>query len=82
MNITVKFFVTYRDLTGVDTLELSLDETATIADLLAQIERDYPQLQEKFRKQALIAVNEKYAHRKQGLHEGDVVALFPPVSGG
>jgi molybdopterin converting factor small subunit len=29
-----------------------------------------------------LAVNEKLAHDDQVLHDGDVVAVLPPVSGG
>jgi molybdopterin converting factor small subunit len=46
----------------------------------AAIER-FPRL-EPLTKSALFAVNEEHARADHPLHEGDTVAIFPPVSGG
>jgi molybdopterin synthase sulfur carrier subunit len=83
MTVTVKFFATYRQLTGRDTLELQLDNTVTtVTDVIEQLERQYPQFSGKLSTNALVAINEKYVHRQQELGPNDTVAFFPPVSGG
>ena len=54
----------------------------SIAELITQLEKDFPGFHGKLEKFSLVAVNEKYSHRRQKLSDGDVVAFFPPVSGG
>ena len=80
--ITVKFFASFRDIAGTETLDINVDETVTITDLIKQLEYRYPRFEGKLGTLALVAVNEKYAHHQQELQHGDVVAFFPPVSGG
>ncbi len=82
MTITVKFFATYRQLTGIDTCELQIDNTVTVTDVIEQLEHQYPQFSGKLDSDALIAINEKYVHRQEKLQPNDTVAFFPPVSGG
>jgi molybdopterin synthase sulfur carrier subunit len=82
MKISVRFFATYRQLTGVDRFDLESDNTMTVADIIKRLEQCYPQLLGKLNRGALIAINEQYAHREQKLQPNDTVAFFPPVSGG
>ena len=82
MRITVRFFATYRQLTGSDTLELQLENTVTVTEVIEQLERQYPEFSGRLKTHALVAINEQYVHRKQELHPNDIVAFFPPVSGG
>lgn len=82
MTITVKFFATFHDIVGVSELEMPMADAATVADLIARLEQQYPQFEGKLEKLGLAAINEKYAHRRKELRPHDVVALFPPVSGG
>ncbi len=83
MTITAKFFANFQDVIGTNTLKLSFDETLiSIADLITQLERQHPGFNGNVEKFSLVAVNEKYSHRRQELSDGDVVAFFPPVSGG
>jgi molybdopterin synthase sulfur carrier subunit len=82
MMITVKFFATFRDLSGTGELQIQIAKAATVAKLIEQIEQQYPQFERKLENLALVALNEKYTHRQQQLQHNDVVAFFPPVSGG
>ena len=82
MTITIRFFATYRQLIGRDIFELQVDQTATVTDVITQLEQQYPQLLGKLHSGALVAVNEHYAHRETALQLNDTVAFFPPVSGG
>jgi molybdopterin synthase sulfur carrier subunit len=82
MTITVKFFATFRDLSGTGELEIQIAEAATVAELIEHVEQQYPQFEKKLENLALVALNEKYTQRQQQLQHNDVVAFFPPVSGG
>ena len=80
MRIKVLFFAFYRDLAGVDELLVELPAGARASDLVAQVRR-------QARLAALpaapaLAVNCSYAPLSTALHEGDEVALLPPVAGG
>ena len=83
MTITAKFFAGFQDVIGTNNLKISLDgSTISIAELITQLERQHPGFDGKLEKFSLVAVNEQYSHRRQKLSDGDVVAFFPPVSGG
>jgi molybdopterin converting factor subunit 1 len=81
MKITVKLFARLRELTGTSSLEWQVAENATIADLLQNLQAEYPRLAEAVSRTA-ISVNREFADPQTRLREGDEVAIFPPVSGG
>ena len=64
---------------GGEWREVSPD--ATVADLLADLCHQGVSDEDVFRS-AAIAVNQEYSARTRQLHEGDEVAILPPVSGG
>ena len=81
MEVRVRLFATLRQLAGWSQQPLALPDGATLRDALAEIDRQYPALSigtHTF----YAAVNQEYAKGEQVLHEGDEVAIFPPVSGG
>jgi molybdopterin converting factor subunit 1 len=82
MKIRIRFFASYRQLVGQETVELEVAEQATIADVIERLERDYPQFGGKLRHNALVALNEVYAEHHQYVQPQDTIAFFPPVSGG
>jgi molybdopterin converting factor subunit 1 len=81
MQITVRLFATLRQEAGWGQREVSLPEGATLDDLLAALAAGESGLSLTDRP-VYAAVNREYAQRGQTLHDGDVVAFFPPVSGG
>ncbi|MEP7358803.1 MAG: molybdenum cofactor biosynthesis protein MoaE [Anaerolineales bacterium] len=81
MNVTVLFFATLKDRAGRPSLALELDDSATVADLKAQLGRDLPALLPAL-PTALAAINHEFAFAEDALHADDEVGLFPPVSGG
>ncbi len=81
MTVTVKLFALYRDIVGSGDLTVKLDNGAVVADVIHQLESQYP-FEGKLEELTMTAVNETYVHRKKALRPDDVVALFPPVSGG
>ena len=81
MDVTVKFFATYRTLAGLPETALSLPAGATLSTLLARVFEAYPGLA-GHRAEMLLAVNREFADPETKLRPGDEVALLPPVSGG
>lgn len=74
--VTVLAFARYRGLLGFERRSFPLPEAATLGALLedpafAALPRE-----------ALLAVNQAFAHRGTPLAAGDEIALMPPVSGG
>jgi molybdopterin converting factor subunit 1 len=81
MRIRVLFFAVYRDLAGQSEVELELESPATAATAVARLRRlgpSYARLPER----PVVAVNQEYAALDANLHEGDELALLPPVAGG
>lgn len=80
MKITVRLFASLRERTGVSTLTRSVPDGTTAGALLASLEEDLPALRAAGR--IALAVNSEYTGTEQRLHDGDELALIPPVSGG
>ncbi len=79
MKVRLKFFASFRLLTGTAGTELEVPEGTTTSDLLGMVREMYNGFIEKT---VLYAVNGEYVGEDVGLEEGDSVAFFPPVSGG
>ncbi len=78
--ISVLLFGIARDLTGQQTITVSISQETRVGDLLALIQQQYPAL--RGIRSLLIAINGEYADPGQLLTTGDEVAIIPPVSGG
>ena len=74
MKITVKLFAMLRDF-GPEIQEKLVPDSTTAAAVIASLNlpEDIP---------LLIIVNGVHSKPQATLHEGDVLALFPPVGGG
>jgi molybdopterin converting factor subunit 1 len=77
--VHVRLFASYREAAGTNRLDAPLPGNARVRDLLAALE---PQLPALSRAPGLVAVNHTYVTAETELHDGDEVALIPPVSGG
>jgi molybdopterin converting factor subunit 1 len=80
MTITVRLFASLRERAGVSTLTRSVPDGTTAGALLAALQEDLPLLRAAGR--IALAVNSEYTGAEQRLHDGDELALIPPVSGG
>jgi molybdopterin converting factor subunit 1 len=81
MKVSVLLFAAAREVVGKETVELELPDAATVATARSALLRSYPAL--SIRSGNLLwAVNNEYAADTRTLHATDVVACFPPVSGG
>jgi molybdopterin synthase sulfur carrier subunit len=79
MKVKLRFFASFRLLTGVAETEIDVQEGTTTSGLLDLIKERYEGFLDKT---VLYAVNGEYVGEDVGLEEGDAVAFFPPVSGG
>jgi len=79
--VTVLFFATFKDLTGVKKIDVELEQGAKVADLKTQLILKYPGL-EAGMSSVLVSVNREFAFDEDSIPEKAEVALFPPVSGG
>ena len=81
MQVTVKFFATYREVVGSKERKVRLGDRATLRDLLDAVYAGHPRLK-SHEGAMLVAVNHEFADPSARLRDGDEVALMPPVSGG
>lgn len=80
MNIQIKLFASLREFFAAAVIERELAPGATVADLLTQLRSEIAGRPAPATLH--VAVNQRYAEPDHPLAEGDVVAIFPPVSGG
>lgn len=81
MEIRVLFFATLRDRTGLREENIDLPAGSTVADLRELVASRHPDAAPSL-PTTLVSINREYAFPEDELHDGDEVALFPPVSGG
>lgn len=83
--ITILYFASLRERMGRGEETLALPEGVTsIHDLIALLSARDPAGAAAFAHPNLVraAVNQKFATADAAIHDGDEVALFPPVTGG
>lgn len=81
MNIRIRYFASFREITGLNEELLTLHEGASAGDVRALLLSRYPRLQ-PFMQRSVCAVNRKYVPAETTLHEDDEVVFIPPVGGG
>ena len=80
-HFSVRLFASAREQMGRDTVSLPLEHGSTVSHLRSELERMAPDLAPLLSRCA-IAVNRWYAEGDLTLHDGDEIALIPPVAGG
>lgn len=80
MRVTVKLFAVLREKLGTTEMNLNVPEGSTVAD----VEKTIASTRElnALLSRAAFAVNQEYVPRCTVLHDGDELAIIPPVSGG
>ena len=81
MTVRVRFFAILRDRAGTDVADVELPANATVGVALESIATRFAAIASLLPRVAP-AVNLAYARRDDVLHDGDELALIPPVSGG
>ncbi|GAX91905.1 molybdopterin converting factor subunit 1 [Effusibacillus lacus] len=81
MTLKVRFFAGVAEATGQREYTVSLEEGATVADLLAKLQEAFPNAADLLAK-SFFSVNQEYADFHTVIRNGDELAVIPPVSGG
>jgi molybdopterin synthase catalytic subunit len=81
MTVTVRLFAMLRERAGTAEISLEAPDLSTVAMIESILVQRYSGLADLLSKSA-VAVNRAYASRETVLHDGDELALIPPVSGG
>jgi sulfur-carrier protein len=81
MNIKLKLFSIAKDLAGFEERVLHLQEGASAEAVLDELELLDPRFSDLC-SSVRVAVNYTYVTNDHLLHDGDEVAVIPPVSGG
>jgi molybdopterin converting factor subunit 1 len=79
MRVRVLYFGILKDLVGHGRTEMDVAEGMSVAEL---VEAHRGLVMAAVWDSVAVAVNQEYARASDMLHEGDEVALLPPVSGG
>lgn len=92
MEIDLRFFATFREAVGEKERTRTVDDDATVGDVLAALEAEYDDLEGRLledgtiRPQLSVLKNGRNVVHMAGvetsLEEDDVVSVFPPVAGG
>jgi molybdopterin synthase sulfur carrier subunit len=80
MTLKILAFGIARDIVGGSTVEIQVENTASVADLRQQLYTQFPDFEKLHALR--IAVGETYGSETQLLNSTDDIALIPPVSGG
>ncbi|MDF9745543.1 ubiquitin-like small modifier protein 1 [Natrinema salsiterrestre] len=92
MEIDLRFFATFREAVGQKERTRTVDDDATVGDVLGELEAEYDGLAGQLveggtiRPQLSVLKNGRNVVHMEGvdtsLEPGDVVSVFPPVAGG
>jgi len=81
MKVTVRLFAIAKDAMGDGTVELTLDDGATVANVRESLLERLPELN-SMSSLLRFAVNADYANDDTVVQATDEIACIPPVSGG
>lgn len=81
MQVRVLFFGVLKDVIGKERDTLTLEESSTLHTVIDHYQKKVRQFKELIPSLAM-SVNQEYASPNVKLHDGDEIALLPPVSGG
>ena len=80
--VKVKLFANFREVAGVKELEICAE---TVEDVLNELIRRFPRLKELFKRHNYVHImvnGDIIKDTKFRLKNNDIIAIFPPVSGG
>ena len=80
MKVKLKYFASIAEAVGMSVGEIDLRDGTNVSDVLDVLTKRFKGLEEM--NNVIVAVNGAYVDPNTPLEDGDVVALFPPVSGG
>lgn len=81
MDVDIRYFAIIREIIGSSSERRSISDQMTVGELFDQLISEHPRL-ERIKPVTMLMVNQAYVSADRHLHDGDEVALIPPVSGG
>lgn len=81
MKIQVLFFGACREAIGQQDYIYELNSSSNVEQAFENLSSQFPLLK-NFGNSLLFAINEEHSRPHDLLNDGDVLAIFPPVSGG
>ena len=81
MKIRIRYFASFREITGLNEEILVVQEGTTIAKVREMLLDRYPRLQ-LIMERSVCAVNRGYVAAETRLHEDDELVFIPPMGGG
>ena len=81
MKIRIKAFASLKDILSFSEKEFDFAENISAGQAVIELKKNYPGFS-SYSGLLLMARNEEFCNESVILKEGDVIALFPPVSGG
>src|SRR4051794_38742122 len=81
MRVRGGYFGIFREMGGSEDESVELADGARLAELYSDLQQRIPSLS-KFAGSIALSINYEYSSLDAPLHDGDEVALLPPVSGG
>ncbi|MDK2464596.1 MAG: MoaD family protein [Candidatus Korarchaeota archaeon] len=83
MRVQVRLFASFREAAGRSQLDMELRDGSKVKDLVRELEGLIPDIVARLEEgRVVVAVNGRFARPDDSLRDGDLVAVFPPVSGG
>ncbi|MGH2669342.1 MAG: MoaD/ThiS family protein [bacterium] len=79
--VTVRFFARYAELAGCETAAVAVPAPATVRDVVRRVRATLPGA-DALPERPLAAVNLRHVKLDAPVHDGDEVALLPPIAGG
>ena len=81
LKVNILLFALYRERVGTDRLSIELGDGAMLSSAIDEVRKLVPNLAPDSAP-IVAAINTEYAAIDTILHDGDEIALIPPVSGG
>jgi molybdopterin synthase catalytic subunit len=81
ITITVLYFAQAREEAGTGEERFPMPAGSSVEAAVDRAAEKHPKLK-RMRRNVQVALNEEMAEGEEVLHDGDVVALIPPVAGG
>ena len=79
--VTVRLFARYAELAGCESTAVAVAAPATVEDVLRALRETLPGAH-ALPERPLAAINLRQVRLDAAVHEGDEVALLPPLAGG
>lgn len=81
VRVRVKFYSSFREVTGTPEMYLDMSMDSTVNDLVAKLLNMFPKLRLQS-DEIVVSLNKRSVPMDSILKEGDEVSFLPPVTGG